>query len=108
MTEIVVLVQHIHFMEKINMINWLCKPFCELKIVDVDNAKNMSIGEVEELMVKGPITMMGYLGDEKRTKETLENDDGFTLRFGKMDEDGYYYIVDRKRYDSTASQMFIP
>ena len=33
----------------------------------------MNIGEVGELMVKGPITAMGYFGDDK-TKETLEPD----------------------------------
>ena len=74
-------------------------PYCELKIVDVDNVKkNMPIGEVGELMVKGPITMMGYFGDEKRTKETLENDGWLhSGDLAKMDEDGYYYIVDRKK-----------
>ena len=74
-------------------------PFCELKIVDVENVKkNMPIGEVGELMVKGPITMMGYFGDEKRTKETLENDGWLhSGDLAKMDEDGYYYIVDRKK-----------
>ena len=74
-------------------------PFCELKIVNVDNVKkNMPIGEVGELMVKGPITMMGYFGDEKRTKETLENDGWLhSGDLAKMDEDGYYYIVDRKK-----------
>ena len=74
-------------------------PFCELKIVDVENVKkNMPIGEVGELMVKGPITMIGYFGDEKRTKETLENDGWLhSGDLAKMDEDGYFYIVDRKK-----------
>ncbi len=74
-------------------------PFCELKIVDVNNPKkNMPVGEVGELMVKGPITMIGYFGDEEKTKETLE-DDGW-LHSGdlaKIDNDGYYFIVDRKK-----------
>ena len=74
-------------------------PFCELKIVDVDNVKkNMPIGEVGELMVKGPITMMGYFGDKKRTKETLENDGWLhSGDLAEMDEEGYFYIVDRKK-----------
>ena len=74
-------------------------PFCELKIVDVDDPKKtMDIGEVGELMVKGPITMIGYFGDKDRTNETLE-DDGW-LHSGdlaKVDEDGYYFVVDRKK-----------
>ena len=45
-------------------------PFCELKIVDVENAKmNLPIGEVGELMVKGPITMIGYFGIKKELKK---------------------------------------
>ena len=48
-------------------------PYCELKIVDVDDySKQLNTGEVGELMVKGPITMMGYFGDEEKTRETLE------------------------------------
>ncbi len=74
-------------------------PFCELKIADVDDPKKtMEIGEVGELMVKGPITMIGYFGDKDRTNETLE-DDGW-LHSGdlaKVDEDGYYFVVDRKK-----------
>jgi len=74
-------------------------PFCELKIVDVDNVKkNMPIGEVGELMVKGPITMMGYFGDKEKTNETLEPDGWLhSGDLGKMDNDGYVYIVDRKK-----------
>ncbi len=74
-------------------------PFIELKIVDVENYKiNLPVGKVGELMVKGPITMMGYYGDEKKTKETLE-DDGWlhTGDLAKIDKDGYYFIVDRKK-----------
>ena len=42
--------------------------------------------------------MMGYFGDKKRTKETLENDGWLhSGDLAKMDEDGYYYIVDRKK-----------
>ncbi len=74
-------------------------PFCELKIVDIDDPKKtMPIGEVGELMVKGPITMMGYYGDEERTKETLEEDGWLhSGDLAKIDDEGYYFIVDRKK-----------
>ena len=74
-------------------------PYCDLKIVDVnDCSKQMNIGEVGELMVKGPITMMGYFGDDKKTQETLEPDGWLhSGDLAKMDRDGCVYIVDRKK-----------
>ncbi len=74
-------------------------PYCDLKIADVDDcSKQMNIGEVGELMVKGPITMMGYFGDDEKTQETLESDGWLhSGDLAKMDEDGCVYIVDRKK-----------
>ncbi len=49
-------------------------------------------------MCKGPIVMQGYFGNEAATKETIEPD-GW-LHSGdlcSMDEDGYFYVVDRKK-----------
>ena len=58
----------------------------------------MDMGEVGELMVKGPITMMGYFGDEEKTRETLEPDGWLhSGDLAKMDQDGCVYIVDRKK-----------
>ena len=37
-----------------------------------DTSRTMPRGEVGELMVRGPIVMMGYFGDEAKTRETLE------------------------------------
>ena len=49
-------------------------------------------------MIKGPITMMGYFGDKKKSKETLESDGWLhSGDLGTMDEDGYVFIVDRKK-----------
>ena len=74
-------------------------PYCELRIADAENAATtMPIGEVGELMVRGPIVMMGYFGDEEKTRETLEPDGWLhTGDLGSMDEDGCVYIVDRKK-----------
>ena len=74
-------------------------PYCELKIADVnDCTKQMAVGEVGELMVKGPITMMGYFGDEEKTRETLEPDGWLhSGDLAKMDHDGCVFIVDRKK-----------
>ncbi len=74
-------------------------PYCELRIADAEDAqKTMPQGEVGELMVRGPIVMIGYFGDEEKTRETLEPDGWLhTGDLGTMDEDGCVYIVDRKK-----------
>jgi long-chain acyl-CoA synthetase len=74
-------------------------PYCELRIVNAEDAsQTMPRGEVGELMVRGPIVMMGYFGDEAKTRETLEPDGWLhTGDLGTMDEDGCVFIVDRKK-----------
>jgi long-chain acyl-CoA synthetase len=74
-------------------------PFMQGRIADPENpSKTLPEGEVGELMVKGPFNMLGYYGNEKATRETVEPD-GW-LHSGdlcKMDALGYFYIVDRKK-----------
>jgi long-chain acyl-CoA synthetase len=74
-------------------------PFMQGRIADpLDASKTLPDGEVGELMVKGPLNMLGYYGNDAATKETIEPD-GW-LHSGdlcKMDADGYFYIVDRKK-----------
>jgi len=49
----------------------------------------MPRGEVGELMIKGPIVMQGYFGNEKATRETIEPDGWLhTGDLASMDEDG--------------------
>jgi long-chain acyl-CoA synthetase len=74
-------------------------PYTEMRIADAEDAANtMPRGEVGELMVRGPIVMMGYFGDDEKTRETLEPDGWLhTGDLGTMDEDGCVYIVDRKK-----------
>jgi long-chain acyl-CoA synthetase len=63
-----------------------------------DPSKILPVGEVGELMIRGPYTMLGYYGNEKATADAIEPD-GW-LHSGdlcKMDADGYFYIVDRKK-----------
>jgi long-chain acyl-CoA synthetase len=74
-------------------------PFMHGRIADAaDPSRTMPTGEVGELMVKGPLNMLGYYGNEKATRETIEPDGWLhSGDLGKMDADGYIYIVDRKK-----------
>lgn len=69
----------------------------ECKIVDInDKTREMPLGEPGELLIRGPQVMKGYLGRSEATRETI-TEDGFLLTgdVATMDEDGYFYIVDR-------------
>ena len=68
----------------------------EVKIVD-DNGNELPIGQIGELVVKGENVMQGYLGLPKETAEALRNGWLYTGDLGKMDNEGYLYIVDRKK-----------
>lgn len=69
------------------------------RIADVEDAnKDLGADEVGELMIKGPLVMLGYYGNDKATKATIEPDGWMhTGDVAKMDDDGYVYIVDRRK-----------
>lgn len=68
----------------------------EVKIVD-ENRKTVARGEIGELAVKGPGVMTCYYNDEKATKEVLEDGWLFTGDMAQEDEDGFIFLVDRKK-----------
>lgn len=68
----------------------------EVKIVD-ENGETVSRGEVGELCVKGPGVMTCYYHDEKATNEVLKGDWLFTGDMAQEDEDGFIFLVDRKK-----------
>ena len=68
------------------------------KIVDPETGEDMPVGEPGELCVKGPQVMKGYWNRPEETKKTLDKDGWLhTGDIAYMDEDGYFYIVDRKK-----------
>ena len=72
--------------------------FAELKIVKEDGSE-AAPGEVGELWVRGPITFSGYWNRPEETEATLTPDGWVkTGDLFKMDEDGYYYFVERKKF----------
>ena len=78
-------------------------PDVEAKIVDLDDGlTEMPVGEVGELIMRGPNLMLGYYNMPDETANTLRVlEDGktwlYTGDIARMDEDGYFYIVDRKK-----------
>jgi acyl-CoA synthetase (AMP-forming)/AMP-acid ligase II len=71
-------------------------PFVDMKIVD-DNGCEVPAGEVGEIVCKGSLVMKGYWNNPEATAETLKDGWLHTGDLGWMDEDGYLYIVDRKK-----------
>ena len=68
----------------------------ETKIVD-EQGREVAPEEVGELLVKGPGVMTCYYKDEKATAEVLKDGWLYTGDMAKMDEDGFIYLVDRKK-----------
>src|SRR5207247_7180863 len=75
----------------------------EARIVSLDDGEtDMPVGEIGELVVNGPQLMAGYYNMPTETNNSLRTGkDGkkwlYTGDIARMDEDGYFYIVDRKK-----------
>ncbi len=79
-------------------------PSTDARIVDVETGEQeMPIGESGELIIRGPQVMKGYLNMPDETAATLRDGWLYTGDVAKMDEDGYFYIVDRKKDMIVAS-----
>ncbi len=73
-------------------------PDTEAKIVDAEKGeREMGVNEPGELIIRGPQVMKGYWQKPEETAETLRDGWLYTGDIGTMDEDGYFYIVDRKK-----------
>lgn len=77
-------------------------PEMDMRIVSLeDDEKDVPVGEIGELVMAGPNVMVGYHGMLEETQNVLRERDGkrwlYTGDIARMDEDGYFYIVDRKK-----------
>ncbi|MGQ9584843.1 MAG: long-chain-fatty-acid--CoA ligase [Anaerolineae bacterium] len=73
-------------------------PDTEAKIVDLETGeKDLPVGEIGELVVRGPQVMKGYWNMPTETANVLRDGWLFTGDIAKMDEEGYFAIVDRKK-----------
>jgi long-chain acyl-CoA synthetase len=68
----------------------------ESKVVD-EQGNEVPIGETGELLVKGPQVMAGYWQKPEETAKSIRNGWLWTGDMARMDNDGYFYIVDRKK-----------
>lgn len=72
-------------------------PVCDLKVVDAEG-KEVPLGEVGELLIRGPNVVKGYWNKPDATAEAIDKDGWF--RSGdlvRMDEEGFVYILDRAK-----------
>jgi len=70
----------------------------DAKIVDVETGmRELGPGEAGELLVKGPQVMVGYWNQPEETAQILTDGWLHTGDIAEMDEDGYFYVVDRKK-----------
>ena len=71
-------------------------PGCEVKIVNEEMVE-LPTGDIGEIIVKGDNVMQGYLNHPDATDETIMNGWLKTGDLGKVDDEGFIYIVDRKK-----------
>lgn len=71
-------------------------PGQQLKVVD-EKGVEAPVGSAGELLIKGDNVMLGYLNNPEATAETIQNGWLYTGDLGFVDEDGYFYIVGRKK-----------
>ncbi|MEO6880503.1 MAG: long-chain fatty acid--CoA ligase [Mycobacteriaceae bacterium] len=68
----------------------------EMKVVGDDDT-DVARGEVGEIVIRGENVMKGYWGREQDTAEAIKDGWFHTGDLAKIDEDGYFFIVDRKK-----------
>jgi long-chain acyl-CoA synthetase len=68
----------------------------EFRLVD-DDRDDVAVGEIGEILIKGHNVMKGYWGSPDATEESIREGWFATGDLATVDEDGYYFIVDRKK-----------
>jgi long-chain acyl-CoA synthetase len=68
----------------------------EFRLAD-DDGKDVAAGERGEIVMRGPFVMKGYWNKPEATADTIRDGWFHTGDIGQVDDDGYYFIVDRKK-----------
>src|SRR6202044_1559610 len=74
----------------------------DAKIAD-DSGREVLVGERGEILIRGPMVIPGYWNKPKETSETIVDGWLRTGDIGFMDENGWFYLVDRKKDMINAS-----
>jgi long-chain acyl-CoA synthetase len=79
-------------------------PNAVIKITDLeDGNRDLTAGEVGEIVDFGPMVVPGYWEKPEETKHAIREGWMYTGDVGKMDKDGWFYVVDRKKDMIVAS-----
>ncbi len=93
----VVIANPLYGLQKIGSIG-IPIPETEARIIDLENGnEDLGDNKIGELAVRGPQVMLGYWNQEEETAATLADGWLHTGDIAYRDEDGYYFIVDRKK-----------
>src|SRR5690606_29955420 len=69
---------------------------CEVRIVN-ESGEDVKPNEIGEIIIRGEGNMVGYFKDKEKTEETIKDGWIYSGDLAKVDEDGYIWIVDRKK-----------
>jgi acyl-CoA synthetase (AMP-forming)/AMP-acid ligase II len=69
----------------------------ECRIVDMATEEELPVGKEGELIIKGPMVLNGYWNNPVETEKAIKDGWFATGDIARMDEDGYFYIVERKK-----------
>lgn len=67
----------------------------DMRIVDIDNGRPLAVGEIGEIAIRGPNVMLGYWNRPTETAAVLKEGWFYSGDLGRMDYEGYFYLVDR-------------